>query len=252
MNLPKIIFCFAVFYLFKCHTLFSQKDSLAKNYRISIDAAFITNSAYSHFTKIEETSRFTTETISTNSNSVKYLPGVSVGATLLLGNLNRSNFVFGLSCSLTNANYHYYLSTVDPEEGYSGSTDVTDKNVSSSFLYLNYELGYRFRFGRRFRLQPSLLINQNLITFQKENGYSRHVDYAYSISPSGQVPIYYNETYNTIHTSNTLRTSLQSSIRLSLFYEFKLRKHNYDVFAFRNFGIKSHLSWWAVGVSRFF
>lgn len=226
MKLPKflfkiILFCFLLVVTPRC---FSQKDSASKFLRVSLDAAMILNKTFSHFEEPSTSNHHSTAEYSEFKNSPAYLPGISFGLTGRMGATERCVFVFGLSASITQARYHFYDYSYQEGQGYTGKSWTTELDINKSSVYLNYEIGCRFRIFKKLFFQQTFIINQNAQTIQKENGIKTSREFSYYITPEGGwFPFYDNKTDEYIHSTRYFPDKTYVSTRLSAFYEFKIR-----------------------------
>jgi len=251
MKLPKLTFyLFTYVFLFRPVSLDAQSDSAKKWLRFSIDAEIIVNRSFSNYTKPSYGSRFSSESITMTKGAPKYLPGFSLGFTSILGKANSGYFIFGISASFTQARYNLSQSSYYPGEGYSSKSESTNLDISSQFINLNYEVGYRFKIFKRFLLQQTFFVNQNVQTIQKENGTKTSVESSYyTTSAGGWFPIYYYRTDEAIHRTENFHDGSNLSIRVKAFYQFRIKKKESLIFVYRNFTVNDKLPWWGFGFS---
>lgn len=215
-----------------------------------VDGGFIINRSFSHYEESSVTYGHSGGymELSESKNSAAYLPGGSIGVTAALRINKCVEWIAGLSISQTRARYSYFESYPAGEVGLTFTTQITKTENHITALYLNYESGFRFKLFGFFFLQPSLLLNQNMQTIEKQDGTFTTVRYS-NFFPGGPYTNYYNEDVQSLHTTIKYRYDFVASARLKASCIFNIHRRNYALFVFRNFSMVYKLPWWGLGVS---
>jgi len=253
MNLPKLTFyIFTLVLLFSQVSLLSQNDSAKKWLHFSVNAGLIVNKTYSGFNDSYTPNAYPYYAlyVTKTKNAPEYSAGYSFGITSLLGKKSKYNFILGVSISSTQSKRHesYYDNPHSLGPFYHNQHSELD--FSSLTIYANLEIGFKFRVFKKFSLQPSFLFHYNLHTKEKQVG-TRDLD-----ERNGNLSVF-PPTYNTSQTTEQINETkiyhgqIEKSLRLTAFYEFKIRQRGYNVYAFWNRGLTYHLSWYGLGFSVF-
>ena len=250
MNLPKSILYTAVTILLFVQSLFSQKDSTKKIFYVSVDIGIIMNKPFSHYANLPTMTGHSGayEEMSEAKNPNAYLPGYCFGLTSILFLSPACGFVFGTSLTSTQSKYNYKAQDgISKDVGNMYTIKNSNYDISSKFLYLNIDAGYRVKVFKKIFLQLCFSINKNILTTQKETGSEKTIQtYAYNAGP-GAPPNYYHEEIKPIDITRCFsEKEIRGSAKFSAGYTFKIKGHNYCVSGFRNFGIGYKLPWWGL------
>lgn len=251
MNLRKpILFLLLLFLFFKQGFLLSQSDTSGRrSVWLMINAAMIANDSYSHFKESQSSDHFS----SSNLSPIPYGPhnslGYNVGAYAIFGTSNEVKFVCGLSISSTGAKYLYHSSSTDPNNGSISKARIIDETITSRYAFFNFENGIKIHTYEHFSFMPSFVLNLFPFVRQEISGTQTDIEIGTFPNLPGAPQSYSIQSVQEFNTTQSFRDDSQASLRLTVYYEFKLKTINYNAFIFRNIGIGFKLPWWGFGAS---
>lgn len=251
MKFTQTLFILAGICLLLSSQIIAQKDSSHRWLQFSVDGAAIVSSTFTDFedSYSENYYPYYANYITRDKKAPEYSIGYYFGFTSLWGRSRDKNFVLSISVSSTKArsheSYYYNPHSLGPD----AYKEHSELDFSWQSVYANVEMGYRFRIHKHFLFQPSFVLLYDIQTRERQTG-TKYIE-SQSENTSVFPPVFtYSNNTQQIDQTTFRHGRSQGSIRFNVFYEFRIKKRNYNVFVFKNFGLKKyHLAWGGIGAS---